>query len=322
MRLLVVFIACLFVVVQTAPANARPEHPGAAVHRAMARQGPIITPQEHAMMRAKCGLPAGTAPLRNTRLENGALECPNGRTVRDDETVAMSRRIGKRAHAYADAAVNNPDVKRAIALYADEKTREALRRVHRRPSGTATDRWRAVGGGGHSGVGDAARRRPQTQLPPGRPPRRALAGPRQPSRRPQPGRAALLRPPAEPVLAIDEPGRSAATSPALAYEDRLVALQDAGIALWDVVAHARRPGSTDAAIADAEANDLAALLATLPNLRAIAFNGATAHRHGLKALGTLASRYQIVALPSSSPLHTVGIPVKQPAWSALRDYLE
>ncbi|MES2755621.1 MAG: DNA-deoxyinosine glycosylase [Pseudomonadota bacterium] len=108
---------------------------------------------------------------------------------------------------------------------------------------------------------------------------------------------------------------------ALSYEDRLVALQNAGVALWDVVAHAHRPGSSDAAIADPQANDLAALIATLPKLRAIAFNGATAHRHGLWALGSHAARFEIVALPSSSPLHTVGLAAKQPAWSALASYL-
>ena len=109
---------------------------------------------------------------------------------------------------------------------------------------------------------------------------------------------------------------------ALDYEARLLALQDAGVALWDVMASAERPGSTDAAILSPQANDLTGLIATLPNLRAIAFNGATAHRHGLKALGPLATRYPIVALPSSSSLHTVGLAAKAPAWDTLREWLE
>lgn len=108
---------------------------------------------------------------------------------------------------------------------------------------------------------------------------------------------------------------------AMGYEDRLTALKDAGVALWDVVASAHRPGSTDAAILDPTANDLAGFIATLPELRAIAFNGGTAHRHGVRALGELAGRYAIVALPSSSPLHTVALAVKQPAWSQLRDVI-
>lgn len=109
--------------------------------------------------------------------------------------------------------------------------------------------------------------------------------------------------------------------PSLTYEARLAALTAAGVALWDVVADARRPGSGDAAIADPRANDLPGLVARLPRLRAIAFNGATAYRHGMRALGPLADSYAIVALPSSSPLHTIGLTAKQPAWAALRDHV-
>lgn len=109
--------------------------------------------------------------------------------------------------------------------------------------------------------------------------------------------------------------------PALTYEARLTALLDARIGLWDAVASATRPGSTDAAIANAQPNDLATLAASLPELAAIAFNGATAHRLGLRALGPAASRWTILALPSSSPLHTVGLPAKLPAWHALRPFL-
>ena len=91
--------------------------------------------------------------------------------------------------------------------------------------------------------------------------------------------------------------------------------------MWDVVASATRPGSTDAAIRDIEGHDIAALAATLPDLRAIAFNGGTALKHGRKQLGAVAERYGIVALPSSSPLHTVGLAAKLPAWEALKTYL-
>ncbi|WP_404333796.1 DNA-deoxyinosine glycosylase [Sphingomonas sp. MMS12-HWE2-04] len=108
---------------------------------------------------------------------------------------------------------------------------------------------------------------------------------------------------------------------ALAYDDRLAALRTAHIGLWDVVASAQRPGSTDAAMRDIEQHDLAGLAATLPDLRAIAFNGGTALRLGLRQLGALAQRYAVVALPSSSPLHTVGIAAKQAAWSALSAHL-
>jgi hypoxanthine-DNA glycosylase len=107
----------------------------------------------------------------------------------------------------------------------------------------------------------------------------------------------------------------------LPYDARLAALLDAHIGLWDVVATATRAGSSDAAIRDHAPNDLEQLAAKLPRLRAIAFNGGTAHKIGLRLMEDHVQRYDLVALPSSSPLHTIGIAAKQGAWAALRDYL-
>ena len=108
----------------------------------------------------------------------------------------------------------------------------------------------------------------------------------------------------------------------IAYEARLAALLEARIGLWDVIATATRPGSTDAAIRGHAANDLPALAAALPDLRAIAFNGGTAYRLGLRELNGDPHHHNAIALPSSSPLHTVGIAAKQAAWSELRSLLD
>lgn len=108
---------------------------------------------------------------------------------------------------------------------------------------------------------------------------------------------------------------------ALDYDARLARLRAHRVALWDTVGTARRRGSTDAAIRDPQANDLLALAADLPRLRAIAFNGATSARHGLRRLGAAAGRWETVTLPSSSPLHTVGVAAKLPAWRALSRFL-
>lgn len=107
----------------------------------------------------------------------------------------------------------------------------------------------------------------------------------------------------------------------LSYDDRLAALLDARIGLWDVVASATRPGSSDAAIRDHAPNDLERLAVTLPDLRAIAFNGATAHKIGMRLMHDQIDRYDLIALPSSSPLHTVGIAAKQAAWTDLHRHL-
>lgn len=107
---------------------------------------------------------------------------------------------------------------------------------------------------------------------------------------------------------------------ALPYAARLEALLAAHIGLWDSVASATRPGSTDAAIRDIIQHDIAALAVSLPKLRAIAFNGGTALKHGVKQLGDTAKRYEIVALPSSSALHTIGFAAKVDRWHALSKF--
>jgi hypoxanthine-DNA glycosylase len=108
---------------------------------------------------------------------------------------------------------------------------------------------------------------------------------------------------------------------ALDYAARLQALLANGVGLWDVVAEAHREGSLDSRIRDHAGNDLLGLIAGLPNLAAIAFNGGTAARLGLKALGEHASRYDIVLLPSSSPAYTLAYADKLTVWQRLRGHV-
>lgn len=103
---------------------------------------------------------------------------------------------------------------------------------------------------------------------------------------------------------------------ALPYAERLEALRAAGVGLWDVIATAERRGSLDGAIRKAEAADLNRLIAGLPVLRAIAFNGATAARIGRRSL-TLATGPDLIDLPSSSPAFTRPLAEKARAWAAL-----
>lgn len=104
---------------------------------------------------------------------------------------------------------------------------------------------------------------------------------------------------------------------ALPYEDRLAALKAAGVGLWDVIASAERSGSLDAAIRRPEAADLRGLVASLPELRAVAFNGGTAARLG-RAILAGGSEAALIDLPSSSPAHARPFSEKAAAWDALR----
>jgi TDG/mug DNA glycosylase family protein len=108
--------------------------------------------------------------------------------------------------------------------------------------------------------------------------------------------------------------------PALDYPDRLGHLLSARVGLWDVIASAVRRGSLDGAIRDHEPNALADLIASLPALRAIGFNGQTAAALGRRALGPAVAPVQIV-LPSSSPAYTLAVAEKARAWRQLADYL-
>jgi len=108
----------------------------------------------------------------------------------------------------------------------------------------------------------------------------------------------------------------------MAYDDRLGTLLAHRIGLWDVVAQAQRIGSLDSRIRNPASNDLVALVRTLPELAAIAFNGATAVKIGAKALGTSAGHYDLLQLPSSSPAHAaVPYAAKLVAWQRMRAYL-
>lgn len=108
----------------------------------------------------------------------------------------------------------------------------------------------------------------------------------------------------------------------LDYASRLRALLDHRVGLWDVVAAAHRPGSLDTRIREHDDNDLAGLLAGFPNIAALAFNGGTSSRLGLKMLGEAAGRYLVFQLPSSSPAHTLPLADKAARWTALRSALE
>lgn len=111
--------------------------------------------------------------------------------------------------------------------------------------------------------------------------------------------------------------------PNLPYLQRLEALKRSGIALWDVVAQAQRPGSLDSAIAKrgARYNDIAQLVSECPNLAAIIFNGVTAADLYRRAQSSWSVRCDDLAthqLPSTSPANAaLSLQQKFEQWSAV-----
>lgn len=92
------------------------------------------------------------------------------------------------------------------------------------------------------------------------------------------------------------------------YAERVAALTDAGVAVWDVLHDCVRPGSLDSNIArgSEQLNNFSDLFRELINLRLIAFNGATAKQIFMRHCKTLLNEHNhlsTVLLPSSSPAH-------------------
>ena len=113
-------------------------------------------------------------------------------------------------------------------------------------------------------------------------------------------------------------GAIAGAGPQLPYLQRLPRLTDAGIALWDVLAHCVRDGSLDARIESGSVavNDFDAFLAAHPRITLVALNGGTAARMFARHVApSLPRQVASVALPSTSPAHAaMRLEEKLDAW--------
>ncbi|WP_313173342.1 DNA-deoxyinosine glycosylase [Stenotrophomonas sp.] len=114
----------------------------------------------------------------------------------------------------------------------------------------------------------------------------------------------------------------------LPYAQRLQCLQQSGIGLWDVIGQCQRAGSLDTAIVRGSEvpNPIPALLAGLPQLQAIACNGAAAHtafqRWIAPALPPLAAALPVLALASTSPANAAwSLPRLTGQWQVLQAWL-
>ena len=109
------------------------------------------------------------------------------------------------------------------------------------------------------------------------------------------------------------------------YDERIELLKQNRIALWDVIATAKREGSLDSAIEPETVipNDIIGLLNTYPSIQTIYLNGGTAatlfKRHIAKQLsGTV----QIIPLPSTSPANArMGFEEKLRQWGVVKSDL-
>lgn len=97
------------------------------------------------------------------------------------------------------------------------------------------------------------------------------------------------------------PLMSAVTNEPLAeldYDARLARLLAHRIGLWDTIAACQREGSLDAAIRQAQANEIGVLRQQCPQLSRVCFNGKTS---GKSAPRFSMAGFETLVLPSSSP---------------------
>lgn len=98
----------------------------------------------------------------------------------------------------------------------------------------------------------------------------------------------------------------------LPYRDRIEAVRQRGLGIWDVYGHCRREGSLDSAINAAVPNDLLDLVAGLPALRLIAHNGGESAR-AMRLTRSLGP--EVRRLPSTSPANASwSLDRKRAAW--------
>lgn len=110
-----------------------------------------------------------------------------------------------------------------------------------------------------------------------------------------------------------------------AYAKRTALIKRQGLALWDVLQSAERPGSLDTAIRNGEPNDFETFFRSYPRISAIAFNGQKARDLFRKFVATdadlIARQLTTLVLPSSSPTHVMPFGAKLESWrSALAPF--
>ncbi|MGJ8620888.1 MAG: DNA-deoxyinosine glycosylase [Methylophilaceae bacterium] len=108
----------------------------------------------------------------------------------------------------------------------------------------------------------------------------------------------------------------------LSYASRVKALNNAHVAVWDVMHTCVRTGSLDSNI-QAETrtpNDFLTFFKHHHNIRVIAFNGSEAERYFRKSVMPTLNLVNVnfLKLPSTSPAHTIPFNEKLAAWQVIK----
>jgi len=114
-------------------------------------------------------------------------------------------------------------------------------------------------------------------------------------------------------------------NPDVSYADKLLALQQHKLALWDVIQRCERQGSLDSNITNASiiSNDFASFFAHHPQIQHIFFNGSRAYQeYHKRVMPQLSKQWQSIActrLPSTSPaMASLTLEQKLTIWAQIK----
>ena len=114
---------------EPAAAKAAGDRLGAAIERAIKGEGPFFTPEERALVEAKCGYARGSWDGFEANTRNGGFVCRDGRRIDDAEMRAMLAVAQPRIERRVRAAMQREDVQGAIRAVAEQAQRQALQAV-------------------------------------------------------------------------------------------------------------------------------------------------------------------------------------------------
>ena len=124
------------------------------------------------------------------------------------------------------------------------------------------------------------------------------------------------------LFSLFEPGMDAQAAAQKSYEEKCAFLLQRRIALWDVIASGRRQGSLDTHIREEQVNDFPAFFGCHPGIHTVFFNGGKARDTFRKKVTSPPETLHFVALPSTSPAHTLRWEEKLRHWQEVRLALE
>jgi len=111
------------------------------------------------------------------------------------------------------------------------------------------------------------------------------------------------------------------------YDARVAFIKKKGIAVWDVLKHCTREGSSDSNIMDIEVNEFSELLKRYDRIKCIAFSSQKASQLFFKFVvpdteETVKQRVKFLSLPSPSGQNArMNLTGKIAAWKRITDYL-